>query len=258
MHYEDIWNLCKTHNYLYKIICTPYFIECWKKYNITTVKYQTAKTANTFFRNEHVDVDRLKFRHGRTIKYDQAGGIIESFNYVQGILNGLYGQYANVIKNGSYTLINFTNGLRQGLMNAVSNEGVVCYASYDHDKLHGLYRRYFPNGHVEWIDYSEDIANLNIKWYPHGGRQQMDVGTHKHIYWFVNGCKKKEIINNDDDTRHVSTWFDNGNRETEFTLSGKTQRYNGEYKRWDINGKLELHRHYYNGDFIDIMTTVTS
>ena len=35
LHYEDLINLCKVRNYLYRITCTPHFQAEWKKYNIS-------------------------------------------------------------------------------------------------------------------------------------------------------------------------------------------------------------------------------
>jgi hypothetical protein len=64
VHYEDLMNLCKARTYVWRITCTPYLQECWKKYNITTVE---TKTINSFITCE---TDRLDRSHGTTYVYD--------------------------------------------------------------------------------------------------------------------------------------------------------------------------------------------
>ena len=64
LHYEDLMNLCKARSYLWKIVCTPFFQESWKKYNIKTVE---TKTNNEVI---NTDMDRLGKKHSRRYIYD--------------------------------------------------------------------------------------------------------------------------------------------------------------------------------------------
>ena len=128
LHYEDLWNLCKTYGYLYKIICTECFQEAWKEYNIRVEASRSAE----------FEVDRLGLSHGKTVVYGGNGGTDE-INYVQGVLHGL------TIENSSddvKTVKMYVNGVRHGLTTHLNYTGTIEEIPYIDGVKTGLYKRY--------------------------------------------------------------------------------------------------------------------
>lgn len=152
LHYWDLWNLCKSHNYLYKITCSLHFIESWKKYNVKTVTCRSrCGMLPDFFclcgpdALYEVEVDRQGLKHGIARCYNGGGVLQVELTYIQDILNGPHTSY------------------RHGV--------VVSVRTYLNDRLHGSHislvsdrsvrHRSVINGKIEGI---EIIKHVDDRW----------------------------------------------------------------------------------------------
>lgn len=151
-HYEDLIALCKSHNYLYRIICAPYFQECWKKYNIKTIIND--KT--------HIDVDRLGNKHGKVTTYDN-DKIIEQYDCIQNVATGMYIERKKIDKD-----VCIVNGLAHGLTTQCHSNGIE-YISYQNGIRHGVSRRYNSKESSNLEDYTDGLKHgIQIDWWSNG------------------------------------------------------------------------------------------
>jgi antitoxin component YwqK of YwqJK toxin-antitoxin module len=198
LHYPDLINLCKSRNYLYKITCTEWFIDSWKKYNVWTKSIKPA-SRHIIFR----EVDRLGVKHGLTQKYregtmsDVLNELIENTIYHQGIIQSS-NIYSPVLQSYTYTYIDDIQ-----YINIVSyNTFCTIYDLYKNKWRCGLQKIYYEDGVIIWDEHNGSGLGLwhgrhgvYIKWWPHGGLKKM--GTYKYgkkngIFhkWSVDGQKE--------------------------------------------------------------------
>lgn len=215
LHYEDLMNLCKARCYLWKIVCTPYFQEEWKKYNIKveimrTIEYDDSDHEMDLI--EHREVDRLQRQHGVTTSYDEKDGTLYlKCDYIQDIKEGCEIQYENDLPR---YIRRFVNGVRHGQMRAYHDNGYSTY-SWVNGEMHG----------IDWTHgyYLEEIQHsfhhgISVKWYPTGGLS--------HMGFYCRG--RKHGVQRE--------WYENGIKQREYTM---VNGYNkGPSYQWDESGEL--------------------
>jgi hypothetical protein len=126
LHYEDLMNLCKCRTYLWKIVCTPWFQQEWKKYNITIVK-----TAHAV-----MERDRLDINHGLTERYSPYSNekrlrVIQQYH--QGVLQSSK-ECLSMTRTIKYTYI---DNVQYDYTITQYSDGWVAYASHKNDRAHG-------------------------------------------------------------------------------------------------------------------------
>jgi antitoxin component YwqK of YwqJK toxin-antitoxin module len=192
LHYPDLVNLCKSHNYLYKITCTTWFQKEWKRYNIQTrIGY---KDEDKSYKVE-IDVDRLGNTHGKVTIYDKNNKMIKQYACVQNVVNGLYiERIANQMGKDACVV----DGLAHGLTTQYHSDCTE-YISYRGGIRHGITRRYYPDDNVSNLeDYTDGLQHgIQIDWWSHGEIAHISYYKKgkrhgKETWWYSDGKIRRQ------------------------------------------------------------------
>ena len=161
LHYPDLINLCKATPYLWKITCTPWFQESWKKYNVNVHdgRYTT----------EEVDTNGLK--HGICWTYGSQQQLLSEVEYVQGLRCGT-GKYWST---GAYFIDTFVMNKLHG-PSAIYWQDKVEYRTYVAGLQQGLIKIYYNDGRIIWADAIASCYHGKvIIWRENGSIQQIEI-----------------------------------------------------------------------------------
>ena len=169
LHYEDLINLCKTRRYLYKIICTPFFQESWKKYNISIV------TSVKAYQKRVDEVDRNGLKHGVCRLYNVKNNeLLAEVEHIQGLRCGLGKYWAD----GIHFIDTFVSDKPHG-SSVVYWHDKVEYQSYIEGKQQGLIRSYYKDGRRYWAESQDSHYHGKvIQWNSNGTLQQIEIFHH--------------------------------------------------------------------------------
>jgi antitoxin component YwqK of YwqJK toxin-antitoxin module len=220
LHYDDLWNLCKTKNYLYKITCTPHFQDEWTKYNIRTEIVTVVDDRDHDYQSdaeptmiEHRQVDRLNRQHGSTDSYFEDETLYSQCDYVAGVKQG-----HELIYEGGLLChrIPYVQNVKHGARIAYYNhcEG-GSLDSYVNGKFHGLDWSYGVYLRDQCYSFQDGIY---LKWHPNGGLKEM--GFHRKGY--KHGIQRE--------------WFETGIKQREYTMVNGSNK--GPSYQWDESGEL--------------------
>lgn len=217
LHYDDLWNLCKVHNFLYKITCTPHFQESWTKYNLKECTFEYTQwedyTGNI---GVHTFVDRLNTYHGKTIVTID-GLVREKFEYVQGIIEGT----RKVWINDSVVESTYVKGVKQGPEIATYINGVIQHTCYVNNVKTGLGTTYCDDL-IILADNKDGEANGKcFRWCGDGILQSI------HTF-------KDDVMHG----RQIEHWAD-GSRKKDYTIIDG--ELHGEYLFWNKDGSIRIH-----------------
>lgn len=159
VHYEDLMNLCKAYNSLWKLVCTPHFQIEWKAYNIQTVETPLINGLIT------VELDRLHKAHGRVREYKNNRlykesiyiNDVEQYRQIHGfghIETSTYSyigdtEYKTVIReyhNGEWSQICYKDNIPSGLCQYYDKDQCWFWKTFVDGNMHGLYVSFHPNG----------------------------------------------------------------------------------------------------------------
>ena len=185
LHYEDLWMLCSVKNYLYRIVCTQFFMKEWRTYNITL--------------SNGCPVDRLGRKHGLCRTSDVVLGQTREVQYVKDIREGL----SNVYTDGDYGRRIYTmykGGLKHGLKTIMWDDGYVEHLSYNNGKKTGLHRGYNYDISIRWQEIVDGKSHGKaFLWDEFGclrqiNRYQNGKMKGRQIYFNSRGIKVKDLI----------------------------------------------------------------
>lgn len=221
-------------------------------------------------------------RNGIWKFYNEQGKIGESAEYVDGELNGenrvfydngkqkvvaiykddnLDGEYLYYSKNGALLQKKyFKNGKLHGMFKSFHNVGeelIESEAEYINGNLEDKYKEYFPTGKLRSeITFKNGKAEGQETKYYLNGVLEMDLNSKNG---FVDGYYKlfhsngspKEVGQTSEGNYigHWQTFYSNGNLKSDFNNDAKGQT-DGEYKYYDIDGKLHYIFEYRKGEFV--------
>ena len=224
LNYQDLVNLCKVYNKLYKISMTPHFQECWKKHNITKVETETSI--------KHFD--KSNKLHGKFIVKNSNDGIREETDYVQDLLHGKSIIYIYGLKRKVKTYVgNFQHGLTICYLGDYESPRyddpfLTHHQSFYNGKQHGLTRTYNLNGEHAFIQYKHNILHGKcFNWWPNGGL--------KTIATYSQGINKYRRIDIDE----------NGRKRRDY--GRHNNQLDGSYKTWNADGEMTGDHVYLNG-----------
>lgn len=221
-------------------------------------------------------------RNGVWKFYNEQGKIRESAEYLDGELNGqniiyydngkqqivtvykdgnLEGEYLSFSKNGILQQKkHFKNGKLDGPFKSfhkVGEELIESQAQYINGDVLEKYKKYFPTGKLSSeITFKNGKAEGRETKYYLNGELDTDLNSKNG---FVDGYYKSFYSNGSPKelgqtsagnyVGHWQTFYSNGNLESDFNYDDKGQT-DGEYKFYDIDGKLHYIFEYRKGEFI--------
>lgn len=229
LHYKDLWNLCKTYNFLYRIICTSHFQESWKEYNITTVNETHPPNLIRYVWN----VDRLGGKHGPSYKY-YGDNLLAEYNYIQGELDGwITERFHNKMEEQQL----YSEGEFIGQITTYSTGTIIIYC-YNHSNLYAMNKSY-GSDEIVWIQYrSNSLHGKAYKWYVNG--------AFKAIHNYKNGAEFGLQMK----------FHENGRKHQEYHVSPTDSKVyniivNGPFREWDESGKLIIDKWYVQGHVVN-------
>lgn len=239
LHYEDLVNLCRSRNYLWRITCTPIFQEVWKSYNITVRIYKYDKPTLLGVSEIHSEVDRCNKLHGKQLRYNNNNELSESDDFVQDVCHGVHvkwncfkvpeqpGQPENYRSREEFP---YVNGEIHGTAASYYGNGVVSYTQYKHSRIDGLIRGF--NGSFDSIMWSEYKNNM-----PFG----------KDLEWKADGSLLhiKSTRNYEKHGKQIEWHRHTNAKYREYTCIDGI--LHGSFKRWDDQGVLIQHHEYEHG-----------
>ncbi|MGW9684880.1 hypothetical protein [Flagellimonas sp. 2504JD1-5] len=221
-------------------------------------------------------------RDGEWIFYNAQGKIKESAQYVDGKLNGknvlyhengkqnILANYKNGNLEGEYLLYNKNGALQQKKQfkndeldgefysyHDVGEELLKSKASYVNGKVNGKYSEYFPTGTISSeINFKDGMAHGQETKYYLNGQLDTDLNSKNgfvdgyYKLFYPNGSSKEVGQTFEGNyVGHWQTFYSNGTLESDFNYDDKSQT-DGEYKYYDIDGKLHYIFEYRRGEFI--------
>lgn len=218
LHYEDLVNICKTRNFLYRITCTSHFQESWKKYNLKEITFSGHEVTATVY----TSVDRLGKRHGKATVITPDGFKTEEYEYCQGKIDGIHKSWC---ENGAFEQTPYVNGLRHGLQITHYNQSYSKYTSYVNGVLNGLMKCCYPNGAIDLYNYKNNLKHGKIFYWD-------SVGTLGSIISYQNGIKHG---------RQIELW-ENGVKKKDYMMS--QGELCGSFMVWNKDGTLADHEIY--------------
>ena len=221
LHYEDLVNMCRTYNSLYKITCNTYFQESWNEYNIT-IQVITGPRGEVVC---HKPVDRLNKIHGTRLDYDD-GKLYEQIEYIQDLIQGriIYGAYYDKYEP-------HVNDLRHGVTVYQYDSGNKHYFPYVNGVFHGLQRAYCIGGEcfIQELN-GGDRHGLYFAWHENGARYRR--------VRYVRGHESGKCVE----------WYNSGVKQSEYYY--KNGVFHGSFKAWNSNGEVTMDSQYVDGKLV--------
>ncbi|MDC6367180.1 MULTISPECIES: hypothetical protein [Flavobacteriaceae] len=221
-------------------------------------------------------------RDGEWIFYNSHGKIKESAQYIDGKLNGknflyhengklnVHANYKNDNLEGEYLLYNkngalqqkkhFKNGELDGEFYSyhdVGEELLKSQALYVNGSIKGKYTKYFPTGTISSeISFKDGKAHGQETKYYLNGALDTDLNSKNgfvdgyYKLFYPNGSPKEVGQTSEGNyVGHWQTYYSDNTVESDFNYNDKSET-DGEYKYYDVDGKLHYIFEYRHGEFI--------
>lgn len=166
--------------------------------------------------------------------------------------NNDYVNYEELTEINGITLLKSSKIPFTGICRKYKNEKLEFEKNYKNGILNGKFIRYYDNGNI-----SNEVNFVNGN--PTGYKQyfpdkklkaeKTDDGKNQHLTtWFENGNKNLEQnLTNNILNGKSEKWFENNQLEVSCTY--KNNKHEGKFSAYYINGKKKIEGNYVNGDF---------
>jgi len=162
-----------------------------------------------------------------------------------------YVNYDELTELNGITLLKSNNVPYTGTCRKYKNKILEFEKNYKNGKLNGIFIRYFDNGNVSnKVNFVNGNPTGYKQFYPNKKlkAEKTDDGKNQHLTtWFENGNKNLEqyLLNNILNGKSEQ-WFDNG--QLELSCTYKNNKQEGKFSAYHKNGKKKIEGNYYNGN----------